>query len=49
MENDKCSECMEGAPYKYCCKWECGEHEFCNGCTSAARDYDKRCDREGKK
>lgn len=27
-----CKECMEGAPYNYCCKIECGQHEFCRGC-----------------
>ena len=28
-----CSECMKGSPYRFCCKDECGEHEFCRGCT----------------
>ena len=28
-----CEECMKGAPYVFCCKRECGEHEFCRGCT----------------
>lgn len=28
-----CEECMKGAPYTFCCKRECGEHEFCRGCT----------------
>lgn len=28
-----CEECMKGAPYIFCCKRECGEHEFCRGCS----------------
>ena len=33
-----CEECMKDAPYDYCCKLECGEHEFCRGCKSKARN-----------
>ena len=29
----KCKECMINAPYRFCCKIECGEHEFCKGCN----------------
>lgn len=32
-----CKECMEGAPYSYCCKIECGQHEFCRGCKYTPR------------
>lgn len=28
-----CRECMGSAPFPYCCKLECGQHEFCRGCT----------------
>lgn len=28
-----CNDCMDGAPYKFCCKLECGEHEFCRNCS----------------
>lgn len=28
-----CNECMKGSPYKFCCRLECGEHEFCRGCS----------------
>jgi hypothetical protein len=28
-----CEECMKGAPYAFCCKRECGEHEFCRNCS----------------
>ena len=28
-----CQACMSGAPYDFCCKHECGEHEFCRGCS----------------
>ena len=30
---NNCNECMKGSPYRFCCKDECGEHEFCRGCT----------------
>lgn len=32
-----CKECMEGAPYNYCCKIECGQYEFCRGCKYIPR------------
>lgn len=28
-----CEECMKGAPYAFCCKRECREHEFCRNCS----------------
>lgn len=28
-----CKECMKGAPFDFCCRYECREHEFCRGCT----------------
>ena len=30
---NSCNECMKGSPYRFCCKDECGEHEFCRGCA----------------
>ena len=39
-----CEECMKDAPHDYCCKLECGEHEFCRGCQKAG--FDKKIDRE---
>ena len=27
-----CEECMPNSPYDWCCREECGEHEFCRGC-----------------
>lgn len=30
---DSCKECMSGAPYDYCCRQECREHEFCRECS----------------
>ena len=33
----KCDECMKDAPYRYCCKTECGQHEFCRGCEAQSR------------
>ena len=35
-ENINCNESMKNAPHNYCCKLECGEHEFCKEC-----DYNK--------
>lgn len=32
MCNESCENCMKDAPHPYCCKLECGEHEFCRGC-----------------
>lgn len=29
-----CNECMYDAPYEFCCKFECGEHEFCRNCNA---------------
>lgn len=31
--NKNCSECMKDTPYEYCCRLECGEHEFCKNCS----------------
>lgn len=36
--NNKCKECMKDAPYKFCCKLECGEHEFCKLCKYNGRN-----------
>ncbi len=33
----KCGECMKDAPYRWCCKIECGNREECKGCTSEAK------------
>lgn len=33
MCNESCENCMKDAPNPYCCKLECGEHEFCRGCV----------------
>ena len=33
----ECDECMKDAPYTFCCRMECGEHEFCRGCEAEAR------------
>ena len=41
-----CSECMKGSPYRFCCKDECGEHEFCREC--AYRDRKQIRDSIGK-
>ena len=36
-----CSECMKGSPYRFCCKDECGEHEFCRGCAYRDRKQNR--------
>lgn len=28
-----CGVCMIAAPYPYCCRKECGSHEYCKGCA----------------
>lgn len=28
-----CKECMKDTPHPYCCRLECGEHEFCRNCV----------------
>lgn len=33
VKNLICAECMLGAPYIFCCRKTCREHEFCKGCT----------------
>ncbi len=33
----KCSKCMKGAPYRWCCKDTCGQKEECKECTSELR------------
>lgn len=30
--DNKCKNCMKDAPYKFYCKFECGQHEFCKLC-----------------
>lgn len=42
-----CKECMNGSPYKFCCRLECGEHEFCRGCSYVNKN--KPCCYEEKK
>lgn len=33
----KCGECMRSAPWRWCCKLECGQREECKDCESEAR------------
>lgn len=43
MENT-CDECMKDAPSPWCCRMECGEHEFCRDCEAEARKQpEKNC------
>lgn len=28
-----CGVCMIAAPYPYCCRKECGKHEYCEECN----------------
>ena len=34
---DICNNCMQGAPFDYCCKIECGEHYYCENCDFMAK------------
>lgn len=43
MPEYKCQSCMEGAPYSYCCRLECGEHEFCRGCNISKKPIPSEC------
>ena len=37
-----CSKCMEGAPFHFCCRKECGEHQFCTICIDSELERQKR-------
>lgn len=39
----KCEECMYDAPYYYCCKLECMEHEFCRNCNAKSKQVTNKC------
>ena len=39
----QCKECMYDTPYPYCCKYECGEHEFCKDCNAKSKDLKNGC------
>lgn len=32
-----CDECMYDAPFQWCCKQECGQHTFCEGCMAISQ------------
>ena len=32
LYGSNCGMCMIGAPYPYCCRSECGNKEYCDGC-----------------
>lgn len=32
LYGSNCGMCMVAAPYSYCCRAECGEKEYCEGC-----------------
>lgn len=41
---NQCKDCMNDAPYNYCCRMECGQHEFCRGCDcEASKQPEKEC------
>lgn len=42
----KCQECMWDAPYNYCCKVECHEHMFCEGCQAESKMVTNTCPHE---
>lgn len=44
MEKPDCQDCMYDAPFCFCCKQECDEHEFCVGCSAESRKNPIPCD-----
>lgn len=41
-KNSICEDCMNDTPYSNCCKYECGEHEFCKDCKFKLRQITKK-------
>lgn len=39
MTEEQCKKCMYDAPYPYCCKRDCDQHEFCRGCEAKSKGY----------
>ena len=42
----KCKDCMWDAPYPWCCKTECHEHEYCNECKAESQQITNKCSYE---
>ena len=39
----KCEECMQDAPYKWCCKTVCMEIEVCRNCEAKCKEVVNEC------
>ena len=37
-----CGKCMSGAPFRFCCRKECGEHSFCKVCIEVELEKQMR-------
>lgn len=33
LYGSNCGICMVAVPYSYCCRAECGQHDYCEGCN----------------
>lgn len=42
----KCEECMQDAPYKWCCKTVCMEIEVCKSCEAKCKEVVNECPKE---
>lgn len=49
MANIDCFDCMFDAPYWYCCRLECGEHEFCRDCKAESAKVTDGCPNKKEK
>ena len=41
----RCANCMNDAPYDYCCKNYCGERGWCEDCEAECRNTPKLCEK----
>lgn len=41
----RCKNCMNDAPYEFCCKHHCGERDYCEDCEAECRNDNKLCER----
>ena len=41
----RCKNCMNDAPYEWCCKHHCGQYDFCEICEAYCREGIKLCEK----
>ena len=39
----QCEQCMNDAPYDWCCKRQCGKYNHCKDCEADCREGTKLC------